>query len=239
MVRQQREMILVFLSVASRWIAFALLSGVLHVTMAAAIAGSESTREQEELRELSAQQNQLLLQVKAQLAGLPDDPPPSSDESQYVRDRREKKAKLRELIGEVERRMNEQGKIYLSSGAKFTPEMRLYHDKLVRKIEDCGTSHLPKRDGKTVHGKGLVEMTIDKAGKVLDAEIVESSGERLVDWHMQRVVRSSSPFGPLPQRLTTESSLSFQSAVILVRFEFKNDDVPIESIPEKDRCRWK
>ncbi len=94
------------------------------------------------------------------------------------------------------------------------------------------------RDGKSVYCKGLVVITIDKAGRVLDAEIVESSRDKFVNEHMQRVVRSSSPFGPLPRKLTIESSPWFRSAVILTRFEFRNDDVPTESLPEKEQCIW-
>jgi protein TonB len=197
--------------------------------VAFSVGAAESSRpptDQRKIEELELEQRRMHRGVKEKLESIPDGP---------------RKEELKRLLAEIESRLNAQGtgKVYLSPGAKLTPGMRLYHGKLVRKIEDCGTRHLPTRGGKTVYGHGLAAVTIDKAGQVLDVEIVESSRDKLVDSHMQRVVRSSSPFGPLPDKLTSESSRPFRSAVILTRFDFRSDGDPMDALPESERCKWK
>jgi len=198
-------------------------------TVAFSVGAAEplgKSADQKRLETVQLEQRRMHRDLKEKLESIPDSP---------------RKEELKRLLAEIERRLNAQapGRAYLSPNSKFTPQMRDYHEKLLRKIEDCGTRHLPKRDGKTVYGRGSAAVTIDKAGKVLDVEVLESSRDKLVDRHMQRVVRASSPFGRLPEALTLDSSQPVQSVVIVTRFGFMYDQAAIEPLPESERCEWK
>lgn len=161
--------------------------------------------------------------LKKELEGLDDSP------------RREE---LKRLLAEIERRMQDSRKLYLAPSSKMTADMRAYHARMLRRIEDCGSRNFPKRAGKSVYGKGLAAITLDRSGKAVNTEILESSGKKLLDLHIARVVRASSPFGALPQQAVVESTRPFDSIVIVTRFDFNNDEAPVEPLDEKERCLW-
>lgn len=195
-----------------------------------ATAGASETEEatlesiQSRNDELERRQGEMLQRAKKQLEGLEDGP------------RREQ---LKRLLAEIERRMQEPRKLYLAPSSKMTAEMHAYHARMIRRIEDCGTRNFPKRQGKSIYGKGLVAVTLDRSGKALEIEILESSGEKLLDAHVAKLVRASSPFGDVPQRAILESSRPFDLIVVLTGFDFKHDDSPVEALDEKERCRWR
>ncbi|RYF45981.1 MAG: hypothetical protein EOO27_40345 [Comamonadaceae bacterium] len=146
-----------------------------------------------------------------------------------------RKEELQRLLAEIEQRLNEQkpGTVYLSPSSNLTPEMSVYYERLKHKIEDCGTRHLPKRGGMTVYGKGSAAIEVDRKGGVVDVDVLDSTKDKLVDRHFQRVVRASSPFGLLPEALTIDGDRSRQvrSAVLSIQFEFKRANTPIEPLP--------
>lgn len=182
--------------------------------------------EQRKVDELEREQAQLVQRLKKQL----------EDEGAAGDPRREE---LRRILAEIEKRMERSQKLYLRPSTKLTAEMEIYHARMLRKIEDCGTRNFPKRHGKSVYGKGLVAVTLDRNGKALETEILESSGVTLLDMHMAKLVRASSPFGALPPKVMLDEDLKpFYSVVILTSFNFEDNDQPVDPIDEKQRCKW-
>jgi protein TonB len=128
-------------------------------------------------------------------------------------------------------------KSYLTPGSKMSAEMQAYFARFNRKIEDCGTRHFPKIEGKSVYGEGIATITLDPDGKAISTEIEVSSGQSLIDEHIAKVVRASSPFGLFPKKERRVTDFF----VIVTRFKLvraKSDD-PEVTLDPKDRCVWR
>lgn len=189
-------------------------------------AGTEKTPAEisSRLEQLEREQAKLRKRITEQLDQMDDGP------------RREE---LKGLLAEIERRMINSRKLYLAPSARMTEEMKIYHARLIRRIEDCGTRNFPKENGKSIYGKGLMAVTLDRAGKAVETEILESSGSKALNSHMARIVRASSPFGPIPKQVRAEGEQPFELLVVLTRFDFTHDAGPTQDLDEKERCRWK
>jgi protein TonB len=200
-----------------------LVSLVAQTSPAGTSEGSESAASTDaRLQALEREQADLHGRLKEQLDRMEDSP------------RREE---LKRRFAEIERRMGSR-KLYLPPSARMTEEMLQYHSRMTRKIEECGTRNFPKQNGKSVYGKGILAVTLDRSGKALGIEIVETSGKKFLDSHMSRVVRSSAPFGPLPSRVLAERERPFEQLVVFTRFDFARDDAPVPVLEDKERCRW-
>jgi hypothetical protein len=124
----------------------------------------------------------------------------------------------RARLAEIEKRINNpEQRLYVDGFAKFTPEMRAYYDKMINRLEDCGTRNFPKKGSKSVYGKGVVSFTLDEAGIASHLEIVKPSRNPSADAHIFRVIRSTSPFGPIPKRPTSDSDHDYDKLVMMSR----------------------
>ncbi|MFN4289759.1 MAG: TonB family protein [Permianibacter sp.] len=63
----------------------------------------------------------------------------------------------------------------------------------------------PKAFKEQLTGEGVVRATVDKSGNMLAVEVVESTGERLLDRAMIDMVTKSMPLPPLPPELPEDS----------------------------------
>lgn len=199
---------------------------VLPTPGAAKLTKQAASATQGKIDKIEIQQVRLVEQIKAELTGLPDSP------------RREK---LTQLLAEIEQRMLEtpKSKFYLKPSMTMTKEMSDYYERMMLKIEDCGTHNFPQTAEKNIYGKGFVLITLDVGGNVLDADVAVSSGKKAVDAHMIKVVRASSSFGALPVKVTTDNTQPFSSIVITAKFDFKKNAVTTHELYEKDRCKWR
>ena len=198
--------------------------GTFPSSVLAGASGSPPTSADSRMQELELEQAKLRKRMTEQLDQMDDGP------------RREE---LRRLLAEIDRRTTDSRKLYLAPSARMTEEMKTYHARLIRKIEDCGTRNFPKENGKSIYGKGLMAVTLDRAGRAVETEILESSGRKALNSHMARIVRASSPFGPIPKRVRAEGEGPFELLVVLTRFDFTHDDGPTGDLDEKERCRWR
>lgn len=206
-----------------QWVAAVAVAAVLQGSLAHS-AEPTIDEAQVKLERMEREQRQLLRTVKKQLEELKDSP------------RREE---LKQLAAEIEARMKSEPRIlYLSPNSNMTTEMQAYHKRVIRRMEDCGTRNFPKRDGKSVYGKGMAAVTLDQSGRATKTEILESSGERILDVHFGKVVQASSPFGVLPKRLTPTQASPYQFVVLVTSFQFGKDESPVEPIEERERCKW-
>nr|WP_250901628.1 MULTISPECIES: energy transducer TonB [unclassified Dyella] len=75
-----------------------------------------------------------------------------------------------------------------------------YMRNWVDRIERVGNLNYPDAARRQkLHGDVLLTVTLDRDGKVMDIEVISSSGQDLLDKAAERIVRLAAPFPPLPQ----------------------------------------
>lgn len=178
---------------------------------------------QRKVESLQQQQSQLLAQIRKALAALP--PPdlqaPASNPAQAERE--EKRRQLVKLLAEIEKRINEENarpkKRYISPATR-EEVYAVYYDELRHKIEDKGTVNFPEQAGKKLYGELTMVVTVNFDGRVLDTEVVQTSGNLTLDRRAQSIVRGTGPFG----RFTQAMRRSADQIVVVSRFKFTRDD---------------
>ena len=183
-------------------------------------AAEDARRQVESLQE---QQTQLLTQFKKQLAALP--PPdltqPSNNPAQ--KERQERRKQLVNLLAEIEKRISEENarpkKRYISPATR-EEVYAVYYDELRRKIEAKGTVNFPELAGKKMYGELTMTVTVNFDGRVLDTEVVETSGNLTLDRRAQIIVRGTGPFN----KFSTAMRLKADQIVVVSRFKFTRDD---------------
>ncbi|HUP06732.1 MAG TPA: TonB family protein [Caldimonas sp.] len=183
-------------------------------------ANEDARKQIEELRET---QEQLLVQVRRELALLPatDAPRDSGDPDQRAQE--ERRRQLVELLAEIEKRINEENarpkKRYISPATR-EEVYALYYDSLRRKIEDRGTRNFPENQGHKLYGELTMNVTVDAEGRVLETEVLRGSSSRVLDRRAVAIVRAAAPFG----RFTPEMRRKADQLVITSRFRFTRDE---------------
>jgi protein TonB len=184
---------------------------------------SQETVTANKLQNLQEQQNLLLAEVKNQLATFtPPDPKQTTNQAEQ-QEREEKRRRLEKLLAEIEKRINAENsrpkKRYVSP-ATMEAVYALYHDALRRAIEDRGTENFPTSSGKRLYGELTMIVTINHDGRVLSTEVVESSGNPVLDRRAAAIARSAGPFGSFTKAMRREMD---QMAVVS-RFKFTRDE---------------
>jgi protein TonB len=176
---------------------------------------------QRQVANLKKEQSLLLAQVKAMLAQLP---PPQPNKSQVEREEVEQKRRqMLKLLAEIEQRIEQENarptKHYVSPATREVA-YAVYYDALKRKIEDRGTRYFPERDGQKLYGELTMVITIAPNGRVLNTEIIQSSGQRDLDRRAQAIVTSAGPFG----EFTDEMRQKADQLGVISRFVFGKDN---------------
>jgi periplasmic protein TonB len=183
---------------------------------------SDVDRERQ-LREMQEQQQVLLSRVKTVMAAMPPTNPMQKNLSPEEVQREEKRRQLIDLLAEIERRIlmeNERPKKHYISPATREKAYAIYYDHLRRAIEDKGTVDFPEANGQKLYGELTMIVTVNHDGRVIDTEVVQSSGKRLLDRRAQAIARSAGPFGPFNSEMRHQAD---QIAVVS-RFKFTRDD---------------
>lgn len=172
---------------------------------------------------LHEQQTLLLAQVKNQLAALPPPDPNHTATKAEQQEREEKRRQLIKVLAEIERRINQQNakpkKRYISPSAR-EEVYAVYYDALRRAIEDKGTENFPQAAGKKLYGELTMIVTVNHNGRVIDTEVVESSGNRALDRQAATIAKSAGPFG----RFSTAMRRQADQIVVVSRFKFTRDE---------------
>ena len=176
------------------------------------------------LQNLEMQQQLLLTQIKKQLAALPPlDPRVAASKAEHA-EREEKRRQLIKLLAEIERLINTQNarpkKRYISPSVR-EEVYAVYYDALRRAIEDRGTEHFPQSGGKKLYGELTMVVTINHNGRVLETEIVQSSGNPALDKQAGAIARSAGPFGKFSSAMRRKAG----QIVVVSRFRFTRDEV--------------
>jgi len=175
------------------------------------------------LTTLQEQQSLLLAQVKTQLATLaPRDPQENFSKSEQS-EREEKRKQLIKVLAEIERRINMENsrpkKRYISPSVR-EEVYAIYYDVLRRAIEDRGTENFPTSGGKKLYGELTMIVTVNHDGRVLDTEVVQSSGNPTLDRRAAAIAKSAGPFGPFNKAMRRQAD----QILVVSRFKFTRDE---------------
>jgi protein TonB len=138
--------------------------------------------------------------------------------------REEKRRQLIKLLAEIEKRINEENarpkKRYISPATR-EEVYAVYYDNLRRRIEDKGTQNFPQLAGNKLYGELTMIVTVNFDGRVLETEVVESSGNTALDKRAQAIARSAGPFGRFNDAMRRRAD----QIVVVSRFKFTRDEV--------------
>lgn len=185
--------------------------------------GDSDETARKQIEQLQETQQQLLAQVRRELALLPAPDPQRDEGNPQERAQEDKRRQLVQLLAEIEKRINEENarpkKRYISPAAR-EEVYALYYDGYRRKVEDRGTRNFPESNGKKLYGELIMNVTIDAAGRVLDTEIVQPSNSKILDRRAIAIVKAAAPFGPF----STAMRRSADQLVVTSRFKFTRDE---------------
>jgi periplasmic protein TonB len=172
---------------------------------------------------LQQEQQQLLAQIRREVASLPPPDPQRDDGNPDRAERDERRRQLLRLLAEIEKRINEENarpkKRYISPATR-EEVYAIYYDALRRKIESRGTRDFPEYRGRKLYGELTMNVTVDNQGRVVDAEIVRPSSNKLLDQRALAIVRAAAPFGPFNAAMRKQAD----QIVITSRFRFTHDE---------------
>lgn len=175
------------------------------------------------LQTLQEQQSLLLSQVKNQLAALPPRDPRKANATADDIEREEKRRQLIQLLAEIERRINKENarpkKRYISPATR-EEVYAVYYDALRHAIEERGTDNFPQSGGKKLYGELTMIVTVNHDGRVLNTEVVESSGNATLDRRAATIARSAGPFGTFSKAMRHQAD----QIVVVSRFKFTREE---------------
>ena len=185
--------------------------------------GDATEDAQRKIEALQEQQALLLAQLRQQLAALPPTDPQASNTAPTHQASEEKRRQLAKMLAEIERRVNEESarpkKRYISPATREAV-YAVYYDGLRRKIEDQGTENFPQAAGNKLYGELTMIVTVNHDGKVMDVEVVESSGNLTLDRRAKSIARAAAPFGRFSPAMRRQAD----QIVVVSRFKFTRDE---------------
>jgi periplasmic protein TonB len=175
-----------------------------------------------QIEQLQDQQQQLLAQVRREVALLPPPDPSRDAGTPDEKAQEERRRQLLKLLAEIEKRVNEENarpkKRYISPATKEAV-YALYYDNLRRKIEERGTRDFPEHNGKKIYGDLTMNITVDAQGRVVEADIVRYSASKVLDKRAVAIVRAAAPFGSFSEEMRKQAD----QIVVTSRFRFTRE----------------
>lgn len=183
--------------------------------------GESLEEEERTIKALKEKQNQLLAQVRDQLAHLPPPDPEAVNTDSQAAEQERKRQMLTRMLAEIEKRINEENarprKRYISPATR-EEVYAIYYDELRRKIEDRGTANFPEAAGRKLYGELTMVITVNYSGAVLETEVVQTSGNLTLDRRAESIVRSLK-FGRFNEAMRRRAD----QIVVVSRFRFTRD----------------
>ncbi len=184
--------------------------------------GDDLEESQRRMDQMLEQQTQVLAQLRRELATLAAPTPRAPSESGELLSQEQKRQHLQKLLAEIERRVNEENarprKRYISPATR-EEVYAIYYDALRRKVEARGTQNFPEHGGSKLYGELVMILTVNHDGQVLDADVVESSGNRQLDRRAQAIARAAGPFGAFGPAMRARAD----QIAIVSRFKFTRE----------------
>jgi protein TonB len=163
-----------------------------------------------------------MAQVRQQLAAMPQIDAARLATDPEAREQEERRQRLSKTLAAIEQRVQEENsrprKRYLSP-ATLGATYAQYSDAMRRKIEARGTANFPQVAGRKLYGELMMALHINHDGRILDARVVQSSGNRMLDRLAEAIAQSSAPFGPVTPAMRKDTDQFDVTAL----FKFKRD----------------
>lgn len=186
--------------------------------------GDDFEERQRQIDALQELQTTLLTQLRQRLAALPEYDPREAAQQQAREQQEQKRKQLLKQLAELEKRINEENarpkKRYISPATKEAA-YAVYYDALRHKVEEKGTENFPEVGGRKLYGDLIMVLTINHDGRVLETEIVQSSGQQDLDRRAQAIAYASGPFGSFTPAMRAQAD----QIVVVARFSFTRDQV--------------
>ena len=185
--------------------------------------GDSSENARKRIEQLQEAQQQLLAQIRRELAVLPPPDPKRDQGNPDEQAQQERRRQLIQLLAEIEKRINEENarpkKRYISPATR-EEVYAIYYDQLRRKIEARGTRNFPENQGRKLYGELTMNVTVDAEGRVLETEVVRASNSKVLDRRAVAIVRAAAPFGPFSVAMRRVAD----QLVVTSRFRFTRDE---------------
>ena len=185
--------------------------------------GDSDETAHKQIEQLQETQQQLLAQIRRELALLPAPDPQRDQGNPDARAQEDKRRQLVQLLAEIEKRINEENarpkKRYISPATR-EEIYALYYDKLRRKIEDRGTRDFPEYKGQKLYGELTMNLTIDSHGQVIEAEVIRPSKSTQLNRRAVAIVYAAGPFGNFTPAMRNQAD----QIVVTSRFRFTRTD---------------
>ena len=173
--------------------------------------------------QLQDRQQQLLAQIRREMALLPPPDPQRDSGTPHEREQEERRRQLLKLLAEIEKRINDDNasprKRYVSPATREVA-YALYYDKLRRRIEERGTRDFPEAQGRKLYGELTMNITVDVQGRLLEADVVRGSGNPPLDRRAVAIVQAAAPFGRFNSAMREQTD----QIVVTSRFRFTRDE---------------
>ncbi len=174
------------------------------------------------LDQLQQQQQQLLASIRREVATLPPPDPQRDAGTPQEREQDERRRQLLDQLAEIEKRINDDNlrprKRYIGPATR-DEVYAVYYDSLRRRIEERGTRDFPVYQGHKLYGELTMNITIDRDGQVLDAEVVRHSASKVLDQRAVAIVRAAAPYGRFDAAMQAQAD----QIVVTSRFRFTRD----------------
>ncbi len=185
--------------------------------------GESNEEAHKRIEQLQETQQQLLAQIRRELAMLPTPDPQRDQGTPEEKAQEERRRQLIQLLAEIEKRINEESarpkKRYISPATR-EEVYALYYDALRRKIEQRGTRNFPENQGRKLYGELTMNVTVDAEGRVVETEVVRPSDSKILDRRAVAIVHAAAPFGPFSASMRRRAD----QLVITSKFKFTRED---------------
>jgi protein TonB len=175
-----------------------------------------------EIEKMQAEQQQLLTQVRDELAALAPPQPRALTEAVGARAEEERRRQLTKLLATLEKRIRDENarpkKRYLSPATLRSADA-LYYSAFRTRVERAGTEHFPSQNGQKLYGELVMEVWVNRQGRIIDAIVTRSSGNKLLDKRARGIVMAMAQFDPVPPDVSAGHDLLLISS----RFRFTRD----------------
>ena len=186
-------------------------------------SGNASDDARKRVDRLQDEQQQLLAQIRREMALLPPPEAQRDTGTPQEREQEDRRRQLLKLLAEIEKRINDDSaaprKRYISPATREV-SYALYYDRLRRRIEERGTRDFPQHQGKKLYGELTMNITVDALGRLVDAEVLRGSEHALLDRRAVAIVRAAAPFGHFNPAMRSEAD----QIVVTSRFRFTRDE---------------
>lgn len=174
------------------------------------------------IEQMQAEQQQLLTQVRKELAALPPPQPRAPNDAHQAQAEEERRRQLTKLLAELEKRIREENarpkKRYLSPATLKSADA-LYYSAFRTRVERAGTEHFPSANGQKLYGELVMEVWVNRQGKIVEAIVTRSSGNKALDKRARGIVMAMDHFDPVPPEVSAGHDLLLISS----RFRFTRD----------------